>query len=742
VAEPVSQQQGEAALVQFENRQRPTGLSIQSKLLIMMLAVSLAASAFIGLFGYFNGRSALENAAIDQLTTIREMRASEIESFFDQVTNDVLLDSNLLMVRQASVAFNEAFSNAQQEHIDSDQISKLEEYYNTYFINQIKQYRGDDYEARSLMPSSPAGRYLQYHYMLAEDATSEGYRAKLELDDAGDGSDWSKARARYNDHFSRLVLSLNYEDFLLFDTHGNVVYTPYAGPDLGINVLSGPYAQTALAQAYQKALVAPVDSVIITDYEWYIPSYDQPTLWVLTPIACVASDVESVNDAMDCNSNAGETTLTGVLAAEIQLAEMDRVMTGDKKWVEQGLGETGEVYLVGQDEVMRSGSRLYLEDPEAYISQLRAAGATDAVLKNVERSKTTVLTQPIRTASVQQALNTMEPGHTIAIDYTGTESIAAFAPVDIDDLEWIIVARIDSSEAFGSATEFARIVIVSLLFICLLISMLSIILARVFTNPIERLAEAVHRVSQGEFNVKVSDNSQDEVGDLARSFNEMSESLKLKQDLVNEQREENERLLYSLMPVPAARKYRDGEEHIATDRPDVAVVFAELIGFDDYTRNMTSEEEIGRLKQIIQGFNDAAERTGVEPMRTLRGGYLASSGLVTPRVDSAYRALEFALEVQSVVDRFNAQSGAGLRVRVGVDTGRVRSGLIDRTKLAYDLWGDAVSLAYRVRDTSNDPGIYVSQAVQERLTDSEDFTKVGTVETKNGQEDVYRVEPR
>ena len=54
------------------------GLSIQSKLLIMLLAVSLVSSVIVGAIGFLNGRQSLHDAAVDQLITIRSMRAAEI----------------------------------------------------------------------------------------------------------------------------------------------------------------------------------------------------------------------------------------------------------------------------------------------------------------------------------------------------------------------------------------------------------------------------------------------------------------------------------------------------------------------------------------------------------------------------------------------------------------------------------------------------------------------------------------
>ena len=48
---------------------------------------------------------------------------------------------------------------------------------------------------------------------------------------------------------------------------------------------------------------------------------------------------------------------------------IDRVMTGGQQWERDGLGKTGEAYLVGPDFLMRSNSRFLIEAPEAYAEQ-------------------------------------------------------------------------------------------------------------------------------------------------------------------------------------------------------------------------------------------------------------------------------------------------------------------------------------------------------------------------------------
>ena len=45
----------------------------------------------------------------------------------------------------------------------------------------------------------------------------------------------------------------------------------------------------------------------------------------------------------------------GVLIAQLSDDEIDDVVTGGRRWRQEGFGDTGEAYLVGPDYLVRSG---------------------------------------------------------------------------------------------------------------------------------------------------------------------------------------------------------------------------------------------------------------------------------------------------------------------------------------------------------------------------------------------------
>lgn len=691
---------------------RTAGLGIQSKLLIMLLGVSVASTLVIGTIGFVSGRQSLEAAAFDQLTSLRESRAREIERTFATMQAGIILDSRNASAVAASAAFNAAFQELQAVELSPEQVAAVDAYYTDAFVPALEERSGTESDAAAFEPTTAAQRYLQYFYTIPFTDFDEA----IKVDDAGDGSAWSAVHAQYHDTFREMTVQLGYEDALLLDTQGNVVYSAYSGVDLGTNVLTGPYANSALATGYKDALSAnSADVAITTDFDRYQPSLDVPTAWLVSPIG-----------------SGGQ--VTGALAAQIPLDTINSVMTGDGNWKADGLGASGEVYLAGPDKTMRSIARQLVEDPEAFEKSVVAGGTPLEIAQREVEVGGTVLLQPVDTQAVNAALRG-ETGTIIAGEYRGNDTLVAYAPLQIDGLDWVIVAKIDADEAFEPVNDFTRNLLISAAALIVLVSLLSLLLAQVFTRPLRRLGVAVDKVAAGELGIEVDATSRDEFGDLGVAFNDMSRSLQLKADLLDEQLAENERLLHTLMPATVARRYRDGEETITEDHHDVAVLFADIIGFDDYAASRASEVGLADLNSIVRGFDEAADELGIERVRTLRDGYLASSGLVVPRVDNARRALDFAIEMARVIERFNATTGASLALRAGVDTGTVTSGLVGRSSVAYDLWGDAVTLAHRVQGASESPGIFVSQRAYDLLRDSYTFESVAPV----GAEPVWKV---
>jgi class 3 adenylate cyclase len=695
---------------------RRVGLSIQSTLLIMLLVVSLLSSVVVGLIGYVNGSDSLRDAAFDRLIGVRDSRAREVTELFTRIKNTMLVESRSSETIEATQAFTQAFDELQSAQLTEEESAAVRAYFTGPFAKRLGAATGTIVDPTSFLPSSAAEAYLQLHYTIPFDDFADS----LATDDAGDGSAWSAANARFHDQFRRMTQLLDFEDVLLLDTKGNVVYTAYKGVDLGTNLLTGPYAFSNLAAAYTKALGANIlDTVQFTDFGEYPPSLGVPAAWAVSPIGAGGQAI-------------------GAIAVEMPIDSINGVMTGDLSWSAKGLGDTGETYLVGGDHLMRSTSREVVEHPDDYLAKAVATGTRPDVAERVVSTGSTLLLQKIDTEAVSHALNS-ETGTVIGDNYLGEESLAAYTPVRIDDLDWVIVAEIGTTEAFAPVREFTKNLVISTTGLIILVSLLSLLLAQVIVRPLRRLKVAAGRIAAGEQGVQVDAGRSDELADVGTAFNDMSRSLQVKAALLDEQIAENERLLLNLMPQTVAKRYRDGDRTIVQDHQEVTVLYADIVGFDEYSRGLPSDKALEQLNELLRSFDEAAELHGVERVRTTRSGYLASCGLTIPRVDNAHRTVDFAFELQRILERFGAQPGASLNLRAGIDTGTVTSGLVGRSHIVYDLWGDAVSLAFQVQGETAEAGIFLTQRVLDKLPGSQDVAASGVVTTSTGEQRVWRI---
>ncbi len=693
-------------------------VSIQSKLILMLVLCTVLASVVIGGIAYKTGRDSLRTAAIDRLTEVREAQRRALEGQISDLRNALVTYTYGDVVPDALRDFTAGFDQLAGAQITPEQSRRITDYYTGVFAKDTEKYSGVALDVKALLPTGNAQRYLQ-----------AAYTSKLTTDqlaaanpDAGDGSAWSAASARYHAFFGEIVTRFAFEDALLIDARGDVVYSYYKNVDLGTNILNGPYSGSKLHDAFTEAMSSnEKDRVVITDFEFYQPATMAPTAWMVAPLP-----------------PGGRAE--GVVALQFPITKINRLMTFDKQWSQSGLGRTGETILAGPDFLMRSDSRLFLEDPQAYRQKVIDAGTPPSIPDIAIRQGGTTLVQPVSIEAHREAQKGLS-GTMITGDYLGAQTLQSYAPVRGrgNAISWSIVAKITTAEAFAPEATFTRIVVLATTAIALAACLLAAILSRVFVRPLRRLEAGVQKVSAGDFGVQIPVRTRDEIGELTGMFNEMNRSLSVKEDLVNEQRREIGRLLRALMPAPIAEKFSTGQQVTARDHPNTSVVFADIGRLDRVQARLESDEALTVINELLRQFDAAADDYDIERVRAVRNGYLGSCGLTIPRLDNARRALDFAMECQRIIERFNAETGLDLYLRAGIDTGTISSGLVGEPAVVFDLWGSAVNLAHRLSGGAPAAGIYVSSRVYEKIGDATLFEPSGSVTVDGAEEQVWKV---
>ncbi|NJM49381.1 MAG: HAMP domain-containing protein [Alkalinema sp. RU_4_3] len=662
----------------------------------MLLLVSGVSTLVTAYQGYTSGQASLTDRVFSQLTSVRASKSYQIESYFKNIRNHTQTLSEDPSIVAAISEFTKAYQQLQSATLPADQA--LKDYYRNSFLPKLAKNGSPVLEA--YLPTNTASRYLQHHYIAAN---PNPVGKKHLLDTATDGSDYSRLHARYHPIFRNIIQKFGYYDMFLIDPQGTVVYTVFKETDFTTNYRSGPYQTSNLAKLNEIVQDAKERNYSkLADFAAYAPSYGAPAAFIAAPIFSQASQ--------------GKSEFLGVLAFQLPVDEINNVMTGNRNWEADGLGKTGETYLVGRDFLMRSASRFFVQDPQKYSETRRSLGIMGDEIDLINQYGTTILHQPVRTDAVAEAL-VGKQGTKIIKDYRGVPVLSSYAPLRIDNLDWVILAEMDLSEAYAPIYAFERQILISATLLILLVTLLAMALANLFVKPIQNLIRNARKVAAGELTTITMRDDRDEFGELAQSFNAMVHSLRTQTNLVEEKNRENEQLLLSVFPAAIAKRLKRGEKDIAEDVSNVAVFLSDLTGFAKLSEALTAYEIVAILNDLVAAFDEAADRHGMEKIKTMGDSYMAVCGVSTPYLDHEKRAVDFSIDMVSIIRRFNHERNFNLDIRIGIGSGDVVAGIVGREKFIYDVWGDTINLASALRAACPPGAVLVSTAIQQRLQD-------------------------
>jgi adenylate cyclase len=438
---------------------------------------------------------------------------------------------------------------------------------------------------------------------IANNPNPEEWRDRLERPTGG--GQYAAVHAQHHPFLRSAIREAGYGDLFLIDHEtGRIVYTVAKKLEFGTNLLSGPYRNTRLSRVFRAARVAiDADFVQLVDFESYAPSLGAPAAFVAAPIFY-------------------EGHRLGVVALRIPLAHIDAVMTGDRKWEERGLGQTGETYLVGPDYRMRSNARFFLEMPEQYLETIAATGVPAEVLQLIRAHRSTVLFQQITSPNVRAALSG-QTGTAIRPGYQGQPVLAAYAPLAIPDLHWGIVANLDTAEAFAPVLALRRVFLATGAGVAVLVCVIAVLLAHSLTAPIRRLIAGMGTLGHGNLAYRIAEARGDEIGQIATAFNRMADDLQrttVSRDYVNSILDSMNDAVIVVRPPDEGADWQDAV--IVTANPAACAML-------DQPAAQVLGQPVGSLISAIAVGGDAGENSsGVWLEEVLHHGRIGSREVV------------------------------------------------------------------------------------------------------------------
>jgi class 3 adenylate cyclase/HAMP domain-containing protein len=276
----------------------------------------------------------------------------------------------------------------------------------------------------------------------------------------------------------------------------------------------------------------------------------------------------------------------------------------------------------------------------------------------------------------------------------------------------------------------------------------AVVIAVQLSRHVERglsdLKTGADLIGGGDLDHSISIRSDDELGDLASSFNHMSAQLKTayssltqandelatRHQEVQQQRERSDSLLLNILPLQIAEELRTKGLVDPKYFEDVTILFTDFVGFSNSTTKLSAEELVHLLHDYFTAFDQIAMRYGLEKLKTIGDSYMCVGGMPARTPSHPVDTVMAAFEMVEAV-RARAAEGPAWGVRIGIHTGPVIAGVVGIRKFAFDVWGESVNLSSRMESSGAENRINISRQTYSRVKDFFACEARGAIMTKD-----------
>jgi methyl-accepting chemotaxis protein len=436
-------------------------IKLALKLPAMVIGIALVTGASLGVAAYFSSDAIVTEQAEQRLAAGSENANAALEAYLNEVSQDLTLFAGRKDVSGALMSFAGAYRSLTAQGDPAELLQKA-------YVTDNPHPAGE----RRLLDSS--------NTLLAYDLNHRPQHTE----------------------FRALLETRGYYDVFLFDTDANNVYSVQKEADFGTSFAegAGPYADTDLGRVVRAALSAEAGEVFLTDFAFYGPS-NGPASFIAAPV---------INQGM----------LSGVLAYQMPVGRISELLARTK-----GLGESGEVYLIGQDGLARN-----------YSARAETDGA-EAVMLSGE--------------AVSQAL----AGESALgqINFRDTTYIAATTPISFGGSDWAVVALESADEILAPSAGLRNTMLMIGGVLLALSTLASVLIARTITRPVGRLTRAMGDIAGNALDTEVPGLGRtDELGEMADAVEVFRQNglriaeLREAEDSMNEERAAQVRMVEAL----------------------------------------------------------------------------------------------------------------------------------------------------------------------------------------------------
>ncbi len=279
--------------------------------------------------------------------------------------------------------------------------------------------------------------------------------------------------------------------------------------------------------------------------------------------------------------------------------------------------------------------------------------------------------------------------------------------------------------------------LVAMSIVFVLVSLLIVIsLLRLIVYPLKALTREAQNIQKGDYDSRVNIVSNDEIGVLADSFNDMASSLAEKEFM---------RSTFGKIVDPAVRDYlMKGNVSLGGEEREVTVLFCDIRSFTAMSERMQAESVVSLLNEYFTSLSKCITDNHGIVNKYIGDAVMAIFGAPVESANHAYDAFCAARDMRKALVLLNehfAQTGRpSISFGIGIHSGVVLAGNIGaQNRMEYTVIGDTVNTASRIESlckTYHTDLLVSEESVRRMGSAGEVFTLVDQPSIRGKQEKI------
>jgi PAS domain S-box-containing protein len=483
-------------------------LSIRWKIQIAILMSTLVALCILILMVLILQRRTSIRNAHDKLYLLQDTKSRHTEDYFNNLANRIRTFSTDRMTLDIFKALSESFLGITDDNyvtpgVDSySKASKLlEGFYNNEVLPVIEERTKESPKLQAFLPPDTLQQIMQYLYLAGN---TKPFGLKHSINEASDASTYSLMHSQYHQVLLNYARKAGLSDILLIDYRsGYVFYSVKKNLDFATNLYDGPYKNSALAKVFKTVVGMPEGSVKFTDETLYIPALLKPEIFVSSPVF-------------------SGSQLMGAVVFSLNAQVIDNLLKVERE--ELTNDKSLKAFIVGEDLLYRNNDPDFIESPARYIRKLKRNSRNGETFSATAGLNTNVLIQGVDPEAFADALNGKSK-LTAYVAETGEKVLCSYGPLNIEDLNWTLVAQMNKAEILAPANRLLWILAGIALLVCVILYYFAHRFSKAFTGRLTSLQQLVSSLVKGKTTESINKGSDDEIGQSVEALNQLTKRI-------------------------------------------------------------------------------------------------------------------------------------------------------------------------------------------------------------------------